>query len=174
MCTDKYAQTHSRSIVSQRLSGPAPDWAPSPTTITTIVNIPQYVFTQGFQNPGNKMGWKGKKGWKNEGMHLTSVGQWKPSVLVIILLRFVRLKYHCICTCIFICHRLMWFGISCWNSLSWDAPPPQKKNKCMLKKLNSGLFLNYTASLVLMKYNFLIGSWLPTAQYREENETRLC
>lgn len=34
--------------------------AASPTTVTTIVNTPQYVFTQWFQNPGKKFGKKKK------------------------------------------------------------------------------------------------------------------
>lgn len=33
-------------------------WAPTATAITTIVNTLQYIFTLGFQNPGNKMRWK--------------------------------------------------------------------------------------------------------------------
>lgn len=38
------------------------DWAPTATAITTIVNTPQYIFTLGFQNPGNKMRWKERRG----------------------------------------------------------------------------------------------------------------
>lgn len=37
------------------------DWAPAATAITTIVNTPQYIFTLGFQNPGNKMRWKERR-----------------------------------------------------------------------------------------------------------------
>ena len=78
--THTHTHTHIRSTVqilthtqlaSGRLLRPA-DLAPSPTTITTIVNTAQYVFTLGFQNPGKKMRRKKKKGWKNEGMCQTA------------------------------------------------------------------------------------------------------
>lgn len=80
----------SRQSASSSLLQPA-ELAPTLTTITTIVNNPQYVFTWGFQKPEKKKkewGEKKKNPWKNEGMCFTSVSQREPSCLIVFLLEF--------------------------------------------------------------------------------------
>lgn len=79
-----------RQSASSSLLQPA-ELAPTLTTITTIVNNPQYVFTWGFQKPEKKKkewGEKKKNPWKNEGMCFTSVSQREPSCLIVFLLEF--------------------------------------------------------------------------------------